>query len=57
MKSTCSIFSTKVSTSPPSWQPKQYQACFSWETLKEGVRSEWKGQRPLWSRPLRASRT
>src|ERR1700693_1490692 len=41
-----SISSTKVKTSPLRWQPKQYQVCIWGLTLKLGLSSWWKGQRP-----------
>src|ERR1700694_5992301 len=41
-----SISSTKVKTSPDRSQPKQYQDCICGLTLKLGLSSWWKGQRP-----------
>src|SRR4029077_1200020 len=41
-----SISSTKVKTSPERSQPKQYQDCIWGLTLKLGLSSWWKGQRP-----------
>src|ERR1700737_385672 len=41
-----SISSTKVNTSPERSQPKQYQDCICGLTLKLGLSSWWKGQRP-----------
>src|SRR5712692_4230536 len=38
--------STKVKTSPERSQPKQYQDCICGLTLKLGLSSWWKGQRP-----------
>src|SRR5205807_6440477 len=37
---------TKVNTSPERSQPKQYQDCICGLTLKLGLSSWWKGQRP-----------
>src|SRR6202158_6263449 len=41
-----SISSTKVKTSPDRSHPKQYQDCIWGLTLKLGLSSWWKGQRP-----------
>src|SRR6266852_4099315 len=41
-----SISSTKVKTSPDRSQPKQYHVCIWGLTLKLGLSSWWKGQRP-----------
>src|ERR1700686_4484196 len=41
-----SMSSTKVKTSPERSQPKQYQDCIWGLTLKLGLSSWWKGQRP-----------
>jgi hypothetical protein len=38
---------TKLKTSPPSPQPKQCQLSRPGVTMKLGVFSPWKGQRPL----------
>src|SRR5712692_3958930 len=38
--------STNVKTSPERSQPKQYQDCICGLTLKLGLSSWWKGQRP-----------
>src|ERR1700694_3535693 len=38
--------SRKVKTSPWPWRPKQYQVCVCGWTVKLGVSSWWKGQRP-----------
>jgi hypothetical protein len=37
----------KEKISPPLLQPKQWNICFEGLTMKEGVFSEWNGQRPL----------
>src|SRR3989454_933740 len=42
-----SIFIKNVKTLPPSPQPKQWNIWREGLTMKEGVFSEWKGQRPL----------
>ena len=42
-----SIFIKNVKTFPPSPQPKQWNIWREGLTMKEGVFSEWKGQRPL----------
>ena len=34
-------------TSPPSPHPKQYHAPLAGLTLNDGLRSSWKGHRPL----------
>src|SRR2546428_8069363 len=39
--------SKNVKTLPPSPQPKQWNIWREGLTMKEGVFSEWKGQRPL----------
>ncbi len=41
-----SMSSTNVKTSPERSQPKQYQDCICGLTLKLGLSSWWKGQRP-----------
>ena len=46
-----SIWRTKWMTSPPAPQPKQWYSPLSRSTVKEGVRSLWKGQRPFQERP------
>src|SRR5437879_1335531 len=56
-KSTFSICSTKLKRSPPLSQPKQCQDCCCSLTLKLGVFSGWKGQRPQSSRPRLRSGT
>ena len=43
--------------SPCSPQPKQCHVSRSGETMKEGVFSAWKGQRPLETVPARLSET
>src|ERR1700693_771088 len=52
-----SISSTKVKTSPDRSQPKQYQDCICGLTLKLGLSSWWKGQRPQKSLLRLVSRT
>src|SRR5438128_4408972 len=42
-----STFIKNVKTLPPSPQPKQWNIWREGLTMKEGVFSEWKGQRPL----------
>ena len=37
----------KPKASPPTPQPKQWKIPFLGLTMKEGVFSPWKGQRPL----------
>src|SRR5579884_1796254 len=56
-KSVFSISATKAKTSPPRWQPKQYQDCFCSLTEKLAVRSWWNGHSPTYSRPCLRSRT
>src|SRR5579884_1246778 len=56
-KSVFSIRATNSKTSPPRWQPKQYQDCLDSLTEKLGVRSWWKGHSPTCSRPCFRSRT
>ncbi len=43
---------TRVKTSPPTPQPKQWNSCFSESTVNEGSFSEWNGQSPMCFRPL-----
>ena len=53
MKSRFSFFWMKVITSPPVEQaPKQCHVPRSGSTLKEGVFSEWNGQRAFHVRPV-----
>jgi hypothetical protein len=47
MKSRPSVSCTKVKTSPPALQPKQWYIFFSASTLNDAVRSSWNGQRPM----------
>src|SRR3954462_8286320 len=42
-----------VKASPDSPQPKQWYSLFSALTLNDGVRSSWKGQRPVQRLPTR----
>src|SRR5687768_6284917 len=53
MKSSVSYSRTKVKTSPPLWQPKQWKVCLRGLTWKLGVRSRWKGQSAVKLTPAR----
>src|SRR4030095_1079641 len=52
LKDTPSISSMNRITSPPAPQPKQWKRPFSSLTVRDGVFSEWKGHKPLYSLPV-----
>ncbi len=54
-KSSPSVSRTKAIRSPPVPQPKQWKSFRSGFTEKLGVRSSWKGQRPVQRVPTRRS--
>ncbi len=56
-KSSPSRRMTNVKMSPCSPQPKQCHVSRSGVTMKDGVFSAWKGQRPFWIVPARLSAT
>ena len=56
-KSRFSIFCTNVIADPPAWHPKQKNIFLEGDTVKDGVFSLWKGQRPSKLEPPRLSVT
>src|SRR5215475_11388784 len=51
MNESPSVFMTKPTASPCAPQPKQWKKPFLSLTVKDGVFSLWKGQRPEYSAP------